>query len=64
MELLIYVIEMKDNCLLGNDFLSAMNFEETFALFFDILSQKKEKDSFCSRIMKEAKSSTIFKGTF
>jgi len=36
-----------------NDFLSAMNFEETFASFFDIPFQKKEEDSFCSRIMKE-----------
>jgi len=34
MELPVYVVDMKDNCLLGNNFLSAMNFEGTFASFF------------------------------
>jgi len=47
MELPVYVVDMKDNCLLGN-------FEGTFAKFFGIFSQKKEEDSFCSRIMREA----------
>jgi len=63
MELPVYVVEMKDDCLLGNDFLSAMNFEETFAsflVFFGIPSQKKEEDSFCSRIMKETNRVPLF----
>jgi len=44
---------MKDNCLLGNDFLSAMGFGETFDSFFGIPSQEKEEESFCSRVMSE-----------
>jgi len=44
---------MKDDCLLGNDFLSAMNFEEIFISFFGIPSQGMGKNSFCSRIMKK-----------
>jgi len=47
----VYVVDMKNDCLLGNDFLSAMNFEGTFASFFSISFQKKE-DSFW--IMREA----------
>jgi len=31
-----------------------MNFEETFASFFGIPSRKKEKDSFCFRVIREA----------
>jgi len=42
MELPVYVVNMKDDCLFGNDFLSAMNFEGIFASFFDISSQKGE----------------------
>jgi len=57
MKLPVYVVDMKDHCLLGNDFLSAMNFEEIFALFFGISSRKKEEDSF-------SRSSIIFEGTF
>jgi len=53
MKLPVYVIDMKDNCLLGNDFLSAMNFEEVFTSFFKIPFRGVEKNSFCSRIMKE-----------
>jgi len=49
MELPVYVVEMKNDYLLGNDFLLTMNLEETFASFFSIPSQKKR------RIMKEAK---------
>jgi len=41
-------IDMKDDCLLGNDFLLAMNFEKVFTSFF-----RKKKNFFCSRIMKE-----------
>jgi len=41
MELLVYVVDIKDDCLLRNDFLSAMNFEETFASFFGLFSRKK-----------------------
>jgi len=53
MKLPVYVIDMKDDCLLGNDFLSAMGFGETFVSFFGIPSQEKEEESFCSRIMSE-----------
>jgi len=34
MKLSVYAVNMKDDCLLGNDFLSAMNFEEIFVSFF------------------------------
>jgi len=43
MKLPVYVVDMKDDCLLGNDFLSAMNFEEVFASFFGIPSQREEE---------------------
>jgi len=36
MKLPVYVVDIKDDCLLGNDFLSAMNFEETFVSFFGV----------------------------
>jgi len=52
MERPVYVVDMKD-CLLRNDFLSAMNFEGSFASFFGIPSQRKKENSFCSRIMRE-----------
>jgi len=45
---------MKDDCLLGNDFLLAINFEEGFASFFGIPSQREKENSFCSRIMRES----------
>jgi len=48
----VYVVDMKDDCLLGNDFLSALNFEEAFASFFGISSQKEKENSFYFRIMK------------
>jgi len=41
MRLPVYVDDMKNDCLLGNDFFSAMNFEEVFTLFFGIPSQEK-----------------------
>jgi len=54
MKLPVYVVEIKDNCLLGNDFLSAMNFEETFVSFFGVPSPEKKEESFCSQIVSEA----------
>jgi len=48
MKLPVYIVDMKDDCLLGNDFLSAKNFEETLISFFGVSSQKKE--FVCSRI--------------
>jgi len=42
---------MKDDCLLGTDFLSAINFEEVLPRFSEF--RLREKNSFCSRIMKE-----------
>jgi len=53
MKLPVYVADIKDDCLLRNDFLSVMNFEGTFASFLDISSQRKKKDFFYSRIMRE-----------
>jgi len=41
MKLLVYIIDMKDNGLLGNYFLSTMNFEEVFASFFQISSERE-----------------------
>jgi len=38
MKFTIYIVDMKDDCLLGNNFLSAMNFEDTFISFFGVLS--------------------------
>jgi len=38
MKLLVYVVDIKDDCLLGNDFFSAMKFEEIFISFFGIPS--------------------------
>jgi len=43
MKLPVYIVEMKYDCLLGNDFLSAINFEETLVSFFSISSQGKEE---------------------
>jgi len=43
MELPVYVVDMKDNCLLGNNFLSAMNFEGTFASFFFVFLLRKRR---------------------
>jgi len=54
MKLPVYVVDMKDDCLLRNNFLSAVNFEETFVSFFDVPSQKKKEKSFCSQIVSEA----------
>jgi len=44
MKLPVYVVDMKKDCLLGNDFLSAMGFGETFVSFFGIPSQEKEEE--------------------
>jgi len=59
MKLPVYIIEMKDDCLLGNDFLSAMNFEETLVSFFGISSQGR-KEFVCSRIESEANGVPLF----
>jgi len=64
MKLPVYAIDMKDDCLLGNNFLSAVNFEETFASFLGIPSQKEKENSFCFRIMREIEGTTTFKGAF
>jgi len=59
MKLPVYIVEMKDDCLLGNDFLSATNFEETLVSFFGVSSQKK-KEFVCSRIESEANGVPLF----
>jgi len=59
MKLPVYIVEMKDDCLLGNDFLSAMNFEETLVSFFGVSSQGKE-EFVCSRIENEVSGVPLF----
>jgi len=59
MKLLVYIVEMKDDCLLGNDFLSAMNFEETLVSFFGVSSQERKK-FVCSGIESEINGVTLF----
>jgi len=51
MKLPIYIVEMKDDCLLGNDFLSAMTFEEILVSFFGVSSQGR-KEFVCSRTVR------------
>jgi len=57
-------MSLKEDCLLGNDFLSAMGFRKTFVLFFGIPSQKKEEEFFCSRVMSEGSGVQNFCGNF
>jgi len=52
-ELPVYVVDMKDDCLLGSDFLSATNFEENLVSFFGLCSQEGKGASFCSRVVSE-----------
>jgi len=59
MKLPVYIVEMKDDCLLGNDFLLAMNFEETLVSFFGDSSQRR-KELVCSRIESEANGVPLF----
>jgi len=59
MKLPVYIVEMKDDCLLGNDFLSAMNFEEILVSFFDVSSQER-KEFVCSRIESETNGVPLF----
>jgi len=51
----VYVVDMKDDYLLGSDFLSATNFEENLVSFFGSCSQVGKETFFChfSRIMSE-----------
>jgi len=56
MKLPVYIVEMKDDCLLGNDFLSGVNFEETLISFFGVSS----KEFVCSRIESEANGVLLF----
>jgi len=49
----VYVVDMKDDCLLGSDFLSATNFEGNLVSFFRLCSQEGKGASFCSRIVSE-----------
>jgi len=59
MKLPVYIVEMKDDSLLGNDFLSAMNFQETLVSFFGVSSQGR-KELVCSRIENEANGVPLF----
>jgi len=59
MKLPVYIVEMMDDCLLRNDFLSATNFEETLVSFFGVSSQKR-KEFVCSRIEDEANGVPLF----
>jgi len=48
----VYIVEIKSDCLLRNDFLSVMHFEEILVSFFGTSSQGK-KEFFCSWIEKK-----------
>jgi len=49
----VYVVDMKEDCLLGSDFLSATNFERNLVSFFGLSSQEGRGESFCSRVVSE-----------
>jgi len=59
MKLPVYIVDMKDDCLLGNDFLSAKNFEEILISFFGVSSQER-KEFVCSRIESETGEIPLF----
>jgi len=59
MKLPVYVVDMKDDCLLGNDFLSAKKIEETLISFFGVSSQER-KEFVCSRIESETSEVPFF----
>jgi len=44
---------MKDDCLLGNDFLLTMNFDGAFASLLVFLLRKRRRIPFCSRITRK-----------
>jgi len=43
MKLPVYVVNMKNGCLLGNNFLSALNFEGVFIIFWNSFLEKRKE---------------------